>query len=73
MSIPHPCLNRHRPPLTERRLPCQSRAIKIVGISRARATRGASATDNRAWNDTAQRHPGLSPDNRHLRQLRDEK
>ena len=63
-SIPHP-------PLTERRQPCQSRAIKIVGISRTWATRGAGAMDNPAWNDPAQWHPCLSPDNQHLRQLWD--
>ena len=65
-SILHLCLNRHRPSLTERRQPCQSRAIEMVGISRVRATQGAGTMDNCAWNDTTQWHSGLSPDNRCL-------
>ena len=68
-SIPHPCRNRPHPPLTGRRQPCPSRAIKIVSISKAQATWGAGTTDNHVWNDTAQRHPGLSPDNQCLHQL----
>ena len=48
----HPCLNRHRPSLTERRQPCQSRAIKIMDSGRASATWGAFATDHCVWSDT---------------------